>query len=101
VSVTDSRVPRPFVGRVEGARVPRRALALGFFAAELLLRVAADPGLDERPVERLLDDRVVERDLEPLDDARRRGDGLVWAMAFLSFAGGISFSNPLPQAGSE
>ena len=84
--MTDSRVPRPFVGRVEGARVPRRARALGFFAAELLLRVA-DPGFDERPVERLLDDRVVERDLEPLEDAPRRGDGLVWAMAFLSFAG--------------
>jgi hypothetical protein len=73
--VTDSNVVRPFVERVEGARVPWRARALDCFRAEPLLRVA-DPPLDEP-----FDDRAVERDFDR--DASRRGDVLAWAMAFL------------------
>jgi hypothetical protein len=77
--VTDSKVVRPFAERLEGARFARPARALDCLRAELPLRVA-DPPLDERPVERLLVARVVERDLEESDDAPRRGDVLVWAM---------------------
>jgi hypothetical protein len=78
VSVTDSKVVRPFPERGEAARVPRRGRALGF-RAELPLRLA-DPPLEERPLERPFDARVAERDLEEPDDAPRRGDVLVWAM---------------------
>jgi hypothetical protein len=55
--------------------VPVRARPLGRFAVERPPRFA-DRLLDERPVERLLV-AVAERDLEELDDVRRRWDDLV------------------------
>jgi hypothetical protein len=80
VSVTDSRVPCPFVERVGRACVPVRARPLGRFVvrARWLGRFAverlppfAERPLDVRPVERLLV-AVAERDLEAFDDARPR-----------------------------
>jgi hypothetical protein len=75
VSVTDSKVVRPFPERLEAARVPRRARALGF-RAELPLRLPAPP-LDERALERPFDAGVAERDREEPDEAPRRGDVFV------------------------
>jgi hypothetical protein len=70
------RVPPPAraLGRFR-VELPRRVADPFRFCAELLLRVA-DPLLDERPVERLLDARVLERDPEGFDGPRR-GDVLV------------------------
>jgi hypothetical protein len=85
---------------LERVRVPCPARPLGRFRAELPLRVAdpfcfraelprwvADPLLDERPLERLFEAAVVERDLEDFDDVPRREDALVWAMFSLLLLG--------------
>jgi hypothetical protein len=107
--VTDSGVRCPFGEGFGRARVPWPARARGRFRGEFRLRVA-DPPLDERPVERpfdarlvdrgldepprrppdpprdertvgrLLDVRVVERDLEELDEPLRREDVFGWAI---------------------
>lgn len=107
--MTDSGVLCPFTEGVGRARVPRPARALGCFRGEFRFRVAdlplderpverpfdarlvdrgldepppraPDPPLDERTLERLLDVRVVERDLEELDEPLRREDVFGWAI---------------------
>jgi hypothetical protein len=79
VSVTDSTVVRPLVAAA-GARVAR-VRALERLCPELALRRVGDPALDERPLERLFDARVVERDLDWLERPLGREDD--WAMATL------------------
>ena len=106
--MTDSGVLCPFTEGVGRARVPRPARALGCFRGECRFRVdpplderpverpfddrlvdrgldeppprAPDPRLDERPVERLLDVPAVARDLEELDEPLRREDVFGWAI---------------------
>jgi hypothetical protein len=103
--VTDSGVLCPFTEGVGRARVPRPARALGCFRGEFRFRVADLPlderpverpfdarlvdrvfdeppprPPDERPLERPLDVRVVDRDLEELDEPLRREDVFGWAI---------------------
>ena len=91
--MTDSNVVTPFAERLERPRVLRAARALGCFRAELLRR-AADPPRDERPVERPFDAPLA-RDLGEPDDAPRRWDVLVWAMfSSLCWESVLGFSYP-------
>ena len=92
--MTPSSVVSPLAERLERFRVLRAARALVCFRAELPRR-AADPPLDERPLERPFDARAFDPDLEEPDDAPRRWDVLVSAMLSLSLLGN-PFSDPLP-----
>jgi hypothetical protein len=73
MSVTDSKVPPPFAERAGRVVAPVRARPLVRFAVELPPRLAERP-LDERPVERPFEERVLARGRGVLDEALARDD---------------------------